>query len=1038
MAETIKNYRIKQKLSSGNTLVLHPETKASLVIPEDSYRLLGQTGFTLGSTFTNGVLNTGTSELGWTALIQQGTQAGNITLTLPNATGTIALTTDLPSISVTDGVFDLAYDAGAISVSPYTRITTTGDATNAGVSHSSNNGVFYTGTVNPALTGRLNYNGHFYATELYSGGSKVLTSSDIGSFSEIDLEYVLTNGALTTKGFSVVNSVSNPTTTYFAVSNAGAVDINGDLDVDNININGNTISSTNVNGNITFSPNGTGVVQLGVATATSINKVAITAPATGSTLTIANGKTLTDNVGLTVGAASTNTGAVTVRSAGTSATTITGPNNGEAVLSAGTMAITGGTLAQFAATTSSQLAGVISDETGSGNLVFATSPTLVTPVLGVATATSINKVAITAPANGSTLTIADGKTLTVNNTLTFTGTDASSVAFGAGGTVAYTGGTLGQFASTTSAQLAGVLSDETGFSAGALAVFNISPSFATSVVTSSTSFAVFNATATTINAFGAATTIDIGSTADTAVINLNSTKEATSSTVGGVVIDGGLAVAKKAYIGTDLIVGGDVTVDGGDILQTAKSGTNVAGSSLVISSGAGTGTGAVSSISFKTPTVGTTGTTVQTLSERMAINSTGTNITGDLTISGNLQVDGTTVTLNVEEKLLEDPIMTLGGTATLTADDNKDRGIAFRWHTGSAARTGFFGFDDSTGYFTFVPNATITNEVVSGTAGDLQAANFRGNLVGGSVTATTGTFTAANALKSQAAANQDAVIIAGRAGGTAGYAVTITPAELSANRTLTLADGNTTLQAGTMAITGGTLGQFAATTSAQLAGVISDETGSGVLVFGTSPTFTTSILTGSTTFALLNTTATTINAFGAATTIDIGSTSNTAVINLNTTKDASSSTVGGVVIDGGLSVAKKAYIGTELNVLGQSTLSGGVAIGESAQTWEIDGATDFVVSSVSGETITPRFTINSGTGAITTEAGAISNSSLDETTVVDDFGNPAFTTSTYTAVSVNRQGRVVAGRISIQVGESGGTNSPASNLVIGGLFFEEI
>jgi hypothetical protein len=39
-------------------------------------------------------------------------------------------------------------------------------------------------------------------------------------------------------------------------------------------------------------------------------------------------------------------------------------------------------LSQFAATTSAQLAGVISDETGSGALVFANSPTLVTPALG--------------------------------------------------------------------------------------------------------------------------------------------------------------------------------------------------------------------------------------------------------------------------------------------------------------------------------------------------------------------------------------------------------------------------------------------------------------------------------------------------------------------------------------------------------------------------------------------------------------------------------------------------------------------------------
>jgi len=39
-------------------------------------------------------------------------------------------------------------------------------------------------------------------------------------------------------------------------------------------------------------------------------------------------------------------------------------------------------LSQFAATTSAQLAGVISDETGSGALVFANSPVFVTPALG--------------------------------------------------------------------------------------------------------------------------------------------------------------------------------------------------------------------------------------------------------------------------------------------------------------------------------------------------------------------------------------------------------------------------------------------------------------------------------------------------------------------------------------------------------------------------------------------------------------------------------------------------------------------------------
>ncbi len=197
---------------------------------------------------------------------------------------------------------------------------------------------------------------------------------------------------------------------------------------------------------------------LGVATATTINKVTLTAPATGSTLTIADGKTLTASNTLTF--------------TGTDASSV-------AFGTGGTVVYTSNKLSVHAATTSAELAGVISDETGSGLLVFATSPTLTTPILGVATATTINKVTITAPATSSTLTIADGKTLTASNTLTFTGTDASSVAFGTGGTVVYTSNKLSVHAATTSAELAGVISDETG--SGVL-VFSTSPSITTPTI----------------------------------------------------------------------------------------------------------------------------------------------------------------------------------------------------------------------------------------------------------------------------------------------------------------------------------------------------------------------------------------------------------------------------------------------------------------------------------------------------------------------------------------------------------------------------
>jgi len=160
----------------------------------------------------------------------------------------------------------------------------------------------------------------------------------------------------------------------------------------------------------------------------------------------------------------------------------------------------------------------------------------------------INNVTITAPATAATLTIANNKTITVSNTLTFTGTDSSSVAFGAGGTVAYTSNKLSAFAATTSSELAGIISDETG--TGSL-VFGTSPAFTTGVTTGSATFGVFDTTATTVNAFGAATTLNIGYDGTT-------TASTTNIAVGD--IDG--AFTKIINIGTSS-VGGDVTIGSG-------------------------------------------------------------------------------------------------------------------------------------------------------------------------------------------------------------------------------------------------------------------------------------------------------------------------------------------------------------------------------------------------------------------------------------------------------------------------------------------
>jgi hypothetical protein len=95
---------------------------------------------------------------------------------------------------------------------------------------------------------------------------------------------------------------------------------------------------------------------------------------------------------------------------------------------------------------------------------------------------------------------------------------------------------------------------------------------------------------------------------------------------------------------------------------------------------------------------------------------TSASITNDLTVGGNLTVNGTTVTVNSTTVTIDDPIFTLGGDTAPGSDDNKDRGIEFRYHSGTAASVGFMGYDDSAGMFTFLVGATNSSEVFSGTA----------------------------------------------------------------------------------------------------------------------------------------------------------------------------------------------------------------------------------------------------------------------------------------------------------------------------------
>jgi len=153
-----------------------------------------------------------------------------------------------------------------------------------------------------------------------------------------------------------------------------------------------------------------------------INPVITGATISNSTITTStfNGNTWTAGTGtLTLGAGKTFAVNNTLTLIGTDGTSMTFPT---------TSATLARTDASNTFTGHQTIEGVTSTgATGTGNLVFATSPTLTTPVLGAATATTLNGNTFTT--GTYTLTGSASKTLTFNNSLTLSGTDGTTMTF---------------------------------------------------------------------------------------------------------------------------------------------------------------------------------------------------------------------------------------------------------------------------------------------------------------------------------------------------------------------------------------------------------------------------------------------------------------------------------------------------------------------------------------------------------------------------------------------------------------------------------
>ena len=94
-----------------------------------------------------------------------------------------------------------------------------------------------------------------------------------------------------------------------------------------------------------------------------------------------------------------------------------------------------------------------------------------------------------------------------------------------------------------------------------------------------------------------------------------------------------------------------------------------------------------------------------------------TTVNDNMTITGNLTVSGTTTTVNSTTVSIADPVFELGESGS---DDNLDRGIKMKYNS-SGAKIAFMGWDDSSGHFVMLHNATDSSSTFTGTKSTLDA-----------------------------------------------------------------------------------------------------------------------------------------------------------------------------------------------------------------------------------------------------------------------------------------------------------------------------
>jgi len=248
-------------------------------------------------------------------------------------------------------------------------------------------------------------------------------------------------------------------------------------------------------------------------------------------------------------------------------------------------------------------------------------------------------------------------------------------------------------------------------------------------------------------------------------IKIGDVTESTNKDTGALVVEGGVGIEKNLNVGGNVVIGGNALFDDirieNNVISTISSDTlyidpfpgGLSNEGTVVVKGNLQVDGTTTSVNSTTvdlndpiiilgdvTSVRTVMTTVVTGVSTIRLDSVVGINTGDV-VSGNasLSLSGvnTVTAYDTTNKIITLTNAVIGGISTTSQltithafDTNTDRGVGFNYNTSTGTannKTGFFGYIDGTNVgsaasirsWTYIPDATITNSVVTGTRGFL-------------------------------------------------------------------------------------------------------------------------------------------------------------------------------------------------------------------------------------------------------------------------------------------------------------------------------